>query len=71
MKKRPSKSATHGGKRQGAGRKPAPFPVFLKKLRATNQERAEFASLLTGDARKDFVLILDALKAFLRKDKKT
>jgi len=52
----------HGGKRKGAGRKPALFPHFLKKLRATDEERKEFISLLTGDARKDFLLILNALK---------
>jgi hypothetical protein len=53
---------THGGKRSGAGRKPVPFSRFLKALRATPDERAEFMSKLTGDARKDFVIILDALR---------
>lgn len=58
--------STHGGKRKGAGRKPALFPVFLKKLRATNEERKEFMSLLTGDARQDFVTIIDALKRIIK-----
>ena len=53
---------THGGKRKGAGRKPALFPLFLKKLRATSDERKEFTSLLTGDARRDFLMILEALR---------
>ena len=55
---------THGGKRKGAGRKPGSFPVFVKKLRATDEERAEFMSMLTGDARQDFVILFDALKAW-------
>ena len=42
---------THGGKRKGAGRKPGSFPVFTKKLRATNKRKNEFMSMLTGDAR--------------------
>ena len=53
---------THGGKRKGAGRKPALLPFFLKKLRATEDERKEFASRMTGDARRDFLIILNALK---------
>jgi hypothetical protein len=53
---------THGGKREGAGRKTTPFPTFTKKLRATEFERQELLKLLTGDARKDFILILQALK---------
>jgi hypothetical protein len=57
-----SKSTTHGGKRKGAGRKPGSFPVFLKKLRATNEERAEFMRLLSGDARNDFLILFAALK---------
>jgi hypothetical protein len=57
----------HGGKRiPGPGKKlgpPAsPFPYFLKKLRATDEERAEFMSKLTGDARRDFVILLEALR---------
>jgi hypothetical protein len=60
---RKQKTATHGGKRKGAGRKPALFPLFLKKLRATDEERAEFMSKLTGDARRDFVIILEALRS--------
>lgn len=59
----PKKS--HGGKRKGAGRKPALLPSFHKKFRATDAERKEFAALLTGDARKDFVIILEALKSIV------
>lgn len=55
--KNPNKS--HPGR---AGRKPAPFPSFIKKLRATDEERAEFAQYMTGDARHDFTEILDALR---------
>ena len=53
---------THGGKREGAGRKPASFPLFLKKLRATEEERVDFNTFMTGDARHDFIVILAALK---------
>jgi hypothetical protein len=53
---------THGGKRKGAGRKPARFPAFCKRFRATDNERKDFSGLLTGDAREDFLLILKALK---------
>jgi hypothetical protein len=53
---------THGGKRKGAGRKPGSFPVFLKKLRANDLERAEFMDLLTSDARNDFLTLFAALK---------
>jgi hypothetical protein len=53
----PKKS--HPGK---AGRKATPEPVFLKRFRATEQEQIEFMSMLTGDAREDFVLILEALR---------
>lgn len=53
---------THGGKRKGAGRKPASLPFFLLKLRATEAEREEFAALLTGNARKNFEIILKALR---------
>jgi hypothetical protein len=60
---------THGGKRKGAGRKPALFPLFLKKLRATDEEREEFASLLTGDARKDFLVILNAVRIWRKRNK--
>jgi len=52
---------THGGKREGAGRKPAPEPEFNKKFRAYKGEREVFESFLTGDARKDFQLIIRAL----------
>jgi hypothetical protein len=56
----------HGGWRPGAGRKASPFASFWKRFRATPDERKEFASLLTGDARKDFVLILEALRGRVR-----
>ena len=52
------KNNKHGGTRKGAGRKPAPDPVFIKKFRASETERKEFMSLLTGDAREDFILVL-------------
>jgi hypothetical protein len=54
--------STHGGKREGAGRKSAALPVFIKKLRATEQEWREFMSYLTGNAEQDFKLILEALR---------
>ena len=53
---------SHGGKRKGAGRKPAPDPVFIKKFRASENERIEFMSYLTGDARKDFEIVFNAVK---------
>ena len=52
---------THGGKRIGAGRKPAPLPLSTKAFRASPDEWKEFLSLLTGDARQDFLDVLDAL----------
>lgn len=55
----------HGGKREGSGRKPVPFPEFTKKFRATDKERNEFMRLLTGDARKDFVMTLNAVRKWL------
>jgi len=57
----------HGGKRIGAGRKPASLPSFMKRLRATKEEREEFLSYLTGDARKDFELIIEALRSWIKK----
>lgn len=54
---------SHGGKRKGAGRKPAPDPVFIKKFRASKNERIEFMSYLTGDARKDFEIVFNAVRA--------
>jgi hypothetical protein len=60
MKTKPSN--THGGKRKGAGRKSTLEPVFLKRFRATEEEQREFLSLLTGDARQDFILVLEALR---------
>lgn len=53
----------HGGKREGAGRKALPYPYFIKKFRATEAERNEFMSLLTGDARRDFEIVLSALRS--------
>jgi hypothetical protein len=55
--KYPTKS--HPGR---AGRKPAPLPYFLKKLRATKEERQEFIDFMTGDASRDFRIILEALR---------
>jgi hypothetical protein len=54
---------SHGGKRKGAGRKPAPDPVFIKKFRASESERKEFMSLLSGDAREDFIMVLRSLRS--------
>jgi len=54
---------SHGGSRKGAGRKPAPEPLFIKKFRASEIERIEFMSLLTGDAREDFILVLRSLRS--------
>ena len=44
------------------GRKLSKFPVHLKKLRATPAEWEEFKALLTGDARKNFLLLFELLK---------
>ena len=54
----------HGGKREGAGRKLAPNPIRTKKFRATKAEWAEFLSLLDGDARIDFIIVLDAVRRY-------
>lgn len=54
----------HGGKREGAGRKPAPFPEFQKKLRASEAERKEFMDMLTGDAASDFVILINLLRTW-------
>ncbi len=56
------KILSRGGKRKGSGRKPSEFLEFTKKFRASDEERKEFFLLLTGDARKDFILILSILK---------
>lgn len=61
--KTPVKNKNHGGSRKGAGRKPAPEPFFNKKFRASKTERIEFMSLLTGDAREDFILVLRSLRS--------
>jgi hypothetical protein len=55
---------THGGKRKGAGRKPALLPVFTKKLRASDAEREEFMSMLEGDATTDFIILLNLLRGW-------
>jgi hypothetical protein len=57
---------THGGKRPGAGRKPALLPFFTKKMRATEGERKEFMSRLSADAREDFLTLLYALRKYQR-----
>jgi hypothetical protein len=62
---------THGGKRKGAGRKPAAFPVFLKKFRATEADRKEFLDMLTGDANIDFLILLNMLRHFHGKPEET
>ena len=53
---------THGGKRKGAGRKPALLPLRLKKLRASDDEWEEFLSYLMSDAAGDFDIIIRALR---------
>lgn len=60
----------HGGKRKGAGRKPAPEHLYTKKLRASEEEWEYFLSMLTGDARKDFTLIATAVKLFKESEKR-
>jgi len=56
--------STHGGKRTGAGRKPALLPLHLKKFRASDKDWQEFLSYLTGDAAMDFLIILVALRMY-------
>jgi len=46
------------------GRKPSPFPLFFKKFRATPERKAEFMSMLTGNAAKDFDLLFMLLKEY-------
>jgi hypothetical protein len=65
----PSSKLTHGGKRSGAGRKPAPFPHFLKKFRATDEERTALTELMTGDARQDFLIVLNAVRIWRKRNK--
>ena len=60
---------THGGKREGAGRKPALMPVHTKKFRATETDWEEFLSFLSGDAEKDFLIVLAALRICAEKEK--
>lgn len=62
-KMRKTKS-THGGKREGAGRKPASLPSRTKKLRASQNDWDEFLSLLGGDAEQDFCVLLVALRMY-------
>lgn len=54
--------STHGGKREGAGRKPAPLPLRTKKFRASEEEWQEFLSYLMNDATGDFDIIIRALR---------
>lgn len=56
---------SHGGKREGAGRKPALLPLHTKKLRASESDWQEFLSYLADDATKDFEILIHAL-AFWR-----
>lgn len=53
----------HGGANRGQGRHSSIYPVFTKKFRASESERIEFLSLLTGDARKDFEIVFQAVRA--------
>ena len=39
----------HGGKREGAGRKPSPFPTKLLKIKATDAELAQILKLSTRE----------------------
>jgi len=39
----------HGGKREGAGRKPAPWPTQLIKIKCTDEELAEIHKLTTRE----------------------
>jgi hypothetical protein len=52
------------GKPRGrsGGRKLSPVPLFYKKLRATPERQAEFITMMTGDAAKDFDLLFELLK---------
>ena len=45
-------------------RKPAAYPMFLKKFRGTEEEQAEFLKMLPGDARDDYLQIVRALKIY-------
>lgn len=61
------KKNKHGGKRipgpgKRLGRNPSPLPSFLKRFRATDEEREEFKAYLSGDASRDFKIILEALR---------
>ncbi len=58
----------HGGKRKGAGRKPksSQLPLHIKKFRASSEEWEQFLNLLKRDSRRDFKLILGALKKQIR-----
>lgn len=54
--KREQQPTRHGGRVKSS------IPEFLKKLRATEEERSKFSSLLTGDSRQDFLLLLSLLE---------
>lgn len=56
--------STHGGKREGAGRKPALLPLRTKKFRASDKDWQEFLSFLGGDAEIDFQITLVALRMY-------
>lgn len=65
--KKTTKSNWGGVRKARPGKKLGPpvrhsEPEFVKKFRATPVERSEFADLLTGDARQDFLIILEALR---------
>lgn len=53
-----------GGKREGAGRKPASLPEFTKKFRASEDERNEFMDMLMGDATSDFIILINLLRTW-------
>ena len=56
------KKPTHGGKRKGAGRKPAEHPLHVKKFRASEGEWQELLSYLMGDATSDFDIVIRAVR---------
>jgi len=54
---------THGGKRKGAGRKPAPLPERTKKFRASDKDWKEFLLYMSKDAEYDFSIVISALRS--------
>lgn len=61
------KTSTRELPQRHGGRIKSDFPEFVKKLRATEDERNQFLDLLrihnpTGDTRQDFLLLLDLLQ---------